>query len=295
MAVSINHILFSTDFSKNAERALPFAAEIASRTGAKLTLFHASQDSMDIAPGFEGARDKDIQDTSKQFDKVIARLQKDDEYKNLEISTVLKSGQPTTSLINHVSKQKPDLVVMGTKGATGDRNVIFGSVTTSVITRSDAPVLVVPDGSSLDDLENITFTTDFKEGDWKALQQTVKFAKIFNSSIDVLHVSENQSFQDDLMFRGFRDLVKTQSDYSNIDFRLVRENDFFTGAADYLVDNPVSLLVMIRYKKTFWEKLSERNLSKEMAFYTKTPLLILMGDKYIETTSVFDEAVKSQQ
>jgi hypothetical protein len=35
---------------------------------------------------------------------------------------------------------------------------------------------------------------------------------------------------------------------------------------------------MVRYKKTFWEKLVNRNHSKEMAFYTKVPLLVLIGD-----------------
>lgn len=295
MSFSIDHILFPTDFSQNAERALPFAAEIASRSGAKLTLFHASQDTMDIAPGFHSAREQDIEDTSESFDELAARLQENDKYKNLEISTILQSGEPTSSLISEISESNPDLIVMGTKGSTGDRNIVFGSVTTNIISKSDIPVLAVPNGSSLDEFKEIVFTTDYKEGDWGALQQTIEFAKIFNSSIDVLHIAEQRNLESEIKFRGFRNLVKTQSDYSNIDFHLIREDDFFTGASDYLIDHPASLLVMVRYERTFWEKLSERNHNKEMAFYTKTPLLILMGDKHIETTPIFDEAVKSQQ
>lgn len=294
MAYSINHIFFPTDFSKNADRALPFAAEIASRTGARLTLFHASQDTMDIAPGFEESRDRKIQDTSERFEELKTRLQKNDKYKNIDVSTVLQSGQTSTSLINQVSEQKPDLIVMGTKGTTGDRNAIFGSVTTSVITKSEIPILAVPNGSSLDQFKKITFATDYKEGDWGALQQTIEFAKLFNAEINVLHVTENRNFESELKFRGFRDLVRTQSDFEKIEFHMINENDYFTGAADYLIDNPCSLLVMVRYKKSFWEKMADRDHNKEMAFYTKIPLLILMGDKYIETRSVFNEAVKSQ-
>jgi len=47
--------------------------------------------------------------------------------------------------------------------------------------------------------------------------------------------------------------------------------------ADYLIDNPDTLLVMVRHKKTFWEKLTARDHSKEMAFYSRVPLLVLMG------------------
>lgn len=292
MDFSINHIFYPTDFSKNAERALPFAAEIASQTGAKLTLFHANQDTMDFAPSFEAAKEKNIQDTSDLFDELIYKLKENDKYKDLNISTILQSGLPTTSLLDQITTQKPDLIVMGTKGATGNRNALLGSVTTSVITKSEVPVLAVPNGSSFDQFNNITFATDFKEGDLGALLQTIDFAKIFNSTIDVFHVTEEQSLESEIKFRGFRDLVRSQSDYKKIDFHANHEYDFFTGAADYLIDHSTSLLVMVRYKKTFWEKLAERNHSKEMAFYSKIPLMVLIGEKNIyNNNSILKETV----
>lgn len=278
MDFSINHIFYPTDFSKNAEWALPFAAEIACQTGAKLTLFHANQETMDFAPSFEAAKEENIQDTSHLFDELISKLKENDKYKDLNTTTLLQSGLPTTNLLDQIAAQKPDLVVMGTKGATGNRNVLFGSVTTSVITKSEIPVLAVPNGSSLDQFNNITFATNFKEGDLGALLQTIDFAKIFDSSIDVFHVAEEQNLEREIKFRGFRDLVKSQTDYKKIDFYSKHEYDFFTGAADYLIDHSTSLLVMIRYKKTFWEKLAERNHSKEMAFYSKVPLMVFIGE-----------------
>lgn len=282
MDFSIDHIFYPTDFSKNAERALPFAAEIARQTGAKLTMFHANQDTMDFAPSFEAAKEENIQGTSHLFDQLISKLKEDDKYKNLNISTILQSGLPTTNLLDQITAQKPDLIVMGTKGATGNRNVLLGSVTTSIITKSEVPVLAIPNGSSLDQFDKITFATDFKEGDLGALLQTVDLAKIFDSAIDVLHVDEEQSMESEIKFRGFRELVKTQTDFNKIDFYSIQEYDFFTGATDYLADHSTSLLVMVRYKKTFWEKLAERNHSKEMAFYSKIPLMVLSGDRNIQ-------------
>ncbi|WP_138430230.1 universal stress protein [Fodinibius saliphilus] len=282
MTSSINHILFPTDFSKNANRALPFAAEIAHRSGAKLTLFHSSQESMDMLPSFEGSRDKTIQDTSDLFQRLIGNLSKKEAYAELDISTILQSGQPTTSLISRIKEEQPDLVVMGTKGVTGDRNNIFGSVTSSVIKNSESPVLAIPNGSTLEQLSKITFSTDYKSGDLGALKQTIAFGKLFNASVDVLHVTDHRDLESEIKFRGFRELVKEQIAYPDISFNLKYEYDFFPGAADFLIEHPNSMLVMVRYKKTFWEKLTNRNHSKEMAFYSKVPLLVYEASKVKE-------------
>lgn len=292
MAFSINHILFPTDFSKNAERALPFAAEIASKTGAKLTLFHATQDTMDLAPSFEGAQEEAIRKTNKRFDELESKLRKKATYKELNISTILQSGEAITSLLHQIKKDKPDLVVMGTKGVTGDRNALFGSVTTTIIKKSEVPVLTVPNGSNFDEFKNIIFTTDYKDADLAALQQTIDFAKLFNSSVDVVHVDDDKGLLTDIKFRGFRELVRENTDYKRVNFHLTYEYDFFPGIADYLIDQPTSLMVMVRYKKTFWEKLTQRNHSKEMAFYSNTPLLMLIGEMEDKQSLITESAVK---
>ncbi|MDR8394391.1 universal stress protein [Aliifodinibius sp. S!AR15-10] len=278
MAIKFNNIFFPTDFSNNAQRALPLAAEIASRTDSKLIMFHASQSALDFAPDFEQQKKKAINKASQQFDKLITDLKKDDQYKDLEISTVLQSGHPNVGLLAKATEYNADLIVMGTKGATGNRSVTFGSVASSIINKSDIPVLAVPPGGSLDDLKHITFTTDYHEGDFNALKQTIDFAELFKSSIDIIHVAEQRSLLAEIKFRGFRDLVKDQTDYENISFEIKYDYDFFPVMADYFVDNPNSLLVMVRYQKTFWEKMVEKAHSKEMGFYTKVPLLVLIGE-----------------
>ncbi|HLR25772.1 MAG TPA: universal stress protein [Fodinibius sp.] len=279
MFSSINQVLFPTDFSENAKKALPYAAEIAYQTDAKLTLFHASQEPMYLAPNFDEVRKQTVQKTDRLFNQLIDELQEDDRFKKLNISTVLQLGQPVTGLLEYARQSKAGLIVMGTKGATGSRNIMLGSVATSVVKKSGVPTLTVPHESSFDGLKKITFTTDFKETDWTALEQTIELARLFGSTVDVLHITENRGFKDDLKCRGFRDLITEKSDYENISFSVVRESDFFPGAADYIAEHESSLMVMVRYKKSFWENISQRSHSKEMAFYSTVPLLIIPGNE----------------
>ena len=132
MAIKMNTIFFPTDFSKNAQRALPLAARIASFTGSRLVLFHTIYGTLD-RPDFIQDKEKAIDEASQQFEKLITDLKKDDQYKDLEISTILQSGTPITGLLEKAVEYNADLIVMGTKGATGNRNVIFGSVASSTI------------------------------------------------------------------------------------------------------------------------------------------------------------------
>ncbi len=271
------NIFFLTDFSKNAKRALPFAAEVAHRSGAKLFLFHASQETIDITPGYKESKEKSIDYADKEFDKLIKELRKNERYENLTITTILQSGHPTASLKEQVAEHKSGLIVMGTKGARGSRNVLFGSVTSGVIQKSNTPVLAVPAGSDPDCLKNIIFTTDYHDGDLEALQQLSELATLFDSTITVIHVAEQRNLKSEIEFRGFRELVKQQVDYGKIDFHIEYDSDFFDYMSNHLIDNPDSLLVMVRHRKTFWESLLERDHSREMAFYSEVPLLVLIG------------------
>lgn len=286
MDFAIDQIVFPTDFSENAQEALPFAAEIAQKTRAELVLFHSSQATSDLTPNFKDSREKTIENTSRYFDELISGLKKDDRYADIEITTMLQSGQASTSLLNQIAKDKPGLVVMGTRGESDNRNVMFGTVTTNIIKKSEVPVLAVPNGST-PDFKNIIFTTDCKQGDIAALEQTIDFAKLFDSKIDILHITEKKDFENELKFRGFRDLVNSRISFNNLDFHIRNEDDFFPGIADFINEHSSSLLVMVRYEKTFWERLTDRDHSKEMAFYSDIPLLMLIGDQESFKSSLY--------
>ena len=151
MAFSPTKVFFPTDFSKNAQRALPFAATIASAAGAELILFHASQRALDFAPDFEKEKKKAIEEASKEFDKMLSQLNENNEYRDLKISTILQSGHPAVGLLSQVEETGADLIVMGTKGATANRSVLFGSIASSIINKSDIHLLAVPPEATLEE------------------------------------------------------------------------------------------------------------------------------------------------
>ena len=112
-----------------------------------------------------------------------------------------------------------------------------------------------------------------------ALRDVTSLAELFGSSIDVVHIAEEQNLASEIRFRGYRELVRENIEYENMEFNLDYEYDFFPGIVDYMTDHHTSMLVMVRYQKTFWESLAERNHSKEMALYSKVPVMVMIGEE----------------
>ncbi|MDX1639000.1 MAG: universal stress protein [Balneolaceae bacterium] len=275
--LDLDHILFPTDFSYNAENALPFALEVARHTGARLTIFHVIE-----TPAYVPHNSDDLPKTHSEkartlLERVADDVRSSERYGDLEIEAVLQNGNVVTEIEKQADTHNVNLIVMGTKGKTTVDRILYGSIASHIILDTDIPVLAIPENSSRTTFDPITFATDFREGDWPALKETLDWVTTFDAQLNVLHVTERHDFDTDIKFRGFRNFVREHTDRQPIQFDLVVQNQFLTGVADYLTDHPVGLLVLVRYNKNRLQSLIKKNHTKEMSYYTKVPLLVLAG------------------
>lgn len=295
MLSTLNNILFPTDFSENANTALEFAAEIAAETGASLNMMYCVEEPFDLAPMVKEKKQQIVEKVTASFEKTVSELKGRKKFKGLQIGTKLVSGHPVVNILEEASDGKADLIVMGTRGASGSRKLVFGSLSTGIILQSEVPVLVIPEGSNFNKFKQVIFTTDFHEGDFEAVKKVVGFTELFKSKLRIVHIAPDRNLNSEIKYRGFRELLTEAYPDAKLKFDLKYENDFFSGIADYLNEQPADLMVLVRYKKTFWESLVSRNYTKELGFYSVVPLLVLAGEtvttesgpKAVEEKSVY--------
>ncbi|MDX1671617.1 MAG: universal stress protein [Balneolaceae bacterium] len=278
--MNINTVLFPTDFSDNAEKALPYALEICKRADARLSIMHSADRPFDYGSDDEEAHKSHTQNLHRMMDRLVEEIKQEKKNRPLQVKTVLESGNTVSSILGQVTQLDADLIVMGTKGASGVKKVLYGSNTTDLILKSKVPVLAIPENVSYHGIEHITFTTDFHDRDLEALGDTVQLATLFDAATTVLHVDMNNDFLTDIKFRGFRDLAAEELGDEKLEFQRVYEFSYYAGIADYLTDHTTSLLVMVRYKKPFFDSLLKMDHTKQMGFSTKIPLLVLPGEAY---------------
>ncbi len=135
-------ILVPTDFSEDAETALDLALSLAADSGAAIHLLHAYEIPIGVVPpyGIElppslitDVRDAAARRLEKSAEKVRAR--------GLRCDAHLVHGRPVDGIVDAAERLRADLVVMGTRGLTGLKHVLLGSVAERTIRFAPCPVL----------------------------------------------------------------------------------------------------------------------------------------------------------
>ena len=137
-------ILVPIDFSSHADAVLEWAAHLAEEHGAKLVLLHAYHLPVDFQQ-LEGAYlppDFWAQvkaDAAENLERCAGPLRA----RKLSVETVVREGYPATAIEEEARDRHADLVVIGTRGHSGLKHLLLGSVAERVVQKSPCPVLAV--------------------------------------------------------------------------------------------------------------------------------------------------------
>lgn len=136
----LNHVLFPTDFSKNADYAFKYLQEIVESGAKRVTLLHV-QDKTRINPH--------LIHRLAEFNKIdMARLEKMKEKLmskgNASIDIQVKNGYPIVEILRQSKKNKVSLIAIGSQGHGFVSEIFLGSVSHNVARHSKVPVLLIP-------------------------------------------------------------------------------------------------------------------------------------------------------
>ncbi len=194
--ITIEHVLFPTDFSNCAEQALRQAAYIARTHGAKLTLLHV------VVPYMGESREADEDfPGEKKLDEILSELEAeargsldrhadDVTESGFEVERmVVRAFSASDKIVSIAKSQNVDLIVMGTHGRRGFSRVILGSEAERVLRFAPCSVLTVSDKAGEARLpEKVLVPIDFSESSDLAMRYAYSVAKEFGASVDVAHV-----------------------------------------------------------------------------------------------------------
>jgi nucleotide-binding universal stress UspA family protein len=128
----MNVILAPVDFSDASLNAVSFAAELSRRSSARLVIINIFQ------------KEKGEDEVRNKMKSLEAGLNKSFD-SDLKCESVIAQGNLITALKIIIEDQRPDIIVMGTKGASGLKKLLIGSNTVKVISETSVPVLVIPE------------------------------------------------------------------------------------------------------------------------------------------------------
>jgi nucleotide-binding universal stress UspA family protein len=144
MTIEVRTILVPIDFSSHADAVLEWAAHLAEEHGSKLVLLHAYHLPVDFQQ-LEGAYlppdfwTQVKSDATEQLERCAQRLRD----RGLSVETIVREGYPATAIEEEARDRNADLVVIGTRGHSGLKHLLLGSVAERVVQKAPCPVLAV--------------------------------------------------------------------------------------------------------------------------------------------------------
>ncbi len=275
----MKRILFPTDFSRSAKAAFVYALRFADSFDAELIVLHVYDLPIVETPPMPEATTEifDIVEMNQfeSFRDELPELHKIAESKNLghvKMRNMLLYGDLIYNINKVCKEEEADFVVMGTKGASGLKETFIGSTTASVISNTKVPVLAIPEEAEFHHrIKNIAFTTQYREKDNDALRQALEIAAKFKATVSCLYIKNPDDPSDiDERIAEWKMYYREE----NIDFFNISGDHIEQTILDFIEGQHVDMLVMRKHKRSFFERLFTRSLTKKMAYHTKIPLLV---------------------
>lgn len=275
----MKNILLPTDFSENSYEAIKYALLIHKDVECTFYLLHTytppiyQTEYIIGSPGQIGLGDILHENSMTQLEELKNSLEID--FKNPKHSIMVHTAFNTLlgEITDTVEAEKIDLIVMGTKGATGAKEILFGTNTVHVIKRAKCPVIAVPPSFEYEAPKEILFPTDYEvEYPEERIKPLMSIATLHKSRINVMHVSE-----------GY-ELTQSQEKHKNeLDERLgnlalfhdVPNSTVISAINSFQAKEKINLLVMVHNKHTFLERLFIEPVIKKIGFHVTVPFMVL--------------------
>ena len=189
--VQLQHVLYATDFSRQAEQALPFVVSIARKYGSIVIAAHVHS----YAPLAGLPRNVELQSLEAQALKEAREklLAIEPLLKGIPHEFLVRSGDIWAELSSIIEARKIDLIAVGTHGRTGASKLLMGSVAEQIFRQATCPVLTVgpnvsAEPGSVADIHTILFPTDFSSESQSTLPFAISLAEENQARLYLLHV-----------------------------------------------------------------------------------------------------------
>ncbi|HET6244406.1 MAG: universal stress protein [Bacteroidetes bacterium] len=271
----MKNILFPTDFSSDANNALEYALELAKLNSAKIILlnaYHMPYNRADIMVSVMGILKEDSEAGLKQ---TLERIKKNPRFADINCETKSRIGDVVSVCAELIKDEDIDLIVMGTKGASGVLETIIGSNTASVVKNVACPVLAVPSNARYTTPRKIGFAYDLKEiKNAKDLRFLSQLIKIFNAELQIYSVIPE--FEQEVIEKSQVQL-KLSEYFNNVktEIYFAVKGDIIEGIRELVESNKPDWTVMLAKKYTLFETIFHTSMTKTMVFQTDKPLLVL--------------------
>ena len=289
----IKNILIPVDFSEYSLYACELGFNYAHDTGAQINILHAFYTfQFPISPipltfgehspiinelEFMQIQEKEQEDLDK-FAALIKEKISTGQWPDVPYHCFLKNGLPEEEIVSYSNENKPEIIIMGTRGKSRKDADLIGSVTAEVIENVKVPLLAIPENTpfrNLSQVKKVAFGTSFEEKDLVAFDNLFRLLKSYPVEYYLFHLTSQSNVWNEIKLAGIKDYFQKQYPDIPIHYQIVGMDDLEVDVEKFVREETIDIISLATYKRNFFARIFSPGMARKMLFHTDTPLLAL--------------------
>jgi len=182
-------IIVPVDFSEQSESALKVAASMAKKHKAELLVLHMLELNEAVLTSAEGLHIEQTVFFIKLAEKRLSNFLDKPYLKDIQLTPIIKHFKVFGEVNDVAKKHGADLIVMGSHGTDGLKEIFVGSNAEKVVRNAEVPVLVIKNEIEEFKVDNFVFACDFRDEGLVAFQKAIDFAETLAAKLHLVYIN----------------------------------------------------------------------------------------------------------
>lgn len=269
-------ILVPTDGSELSGYALTLAQKFAQQTEADIYALKVVPTPADAVFNDEGKlleqEDFNLDDIRRAETVALAEVMEWIEKMKIKALPIVKAGHLSDQILYTVRKESIDMVVMGTHGLTGIKELIADSVTEQVVRQAPVPVLSLKCDRSDLEIKNIVFVNSFSDPNPIKNKIIKDLQEAFKAKIHLLRINTSGNFKTTRQLKKNMAKFAEVNEISDVTHHIFCDKDVESGILHFTEDEGMDL-ISIAVEKDNFSKLFQQHVSSALVNHVFHPVL----------------------
>ena len=191
----LKKILVPTDFSPLAENALKIAVQLAKEHKSEIYLLHMLELPLSQVDALSSHSDlPEAMFFMKLAHKRFEDFMEKDFLKGVTVHEIVNFLETADGILETCKEHNIDIVVMGSHGASGFKEMFIGSNTEKVVRTSEVPVLVIKNESTALNINDFVYASSFTEENKKPFRKAVTLTNSLGARMHLLVINTVNNF-----------------------------------------------------------------------------------------------------
>ena len=272
-------ILVPVDFSELSSHALNFAIEFNEQVKGEILLVHV----LDVPSGrvsFYGETEntamenfyaaKFIDATKKKLEEWTKRV----EDAGQQVTSHMKFGNAFTSISKIVAEDESTWIIMGSKGASGLREVFIGSNAERMIRHAKCPVIIIKGETHLKDMKSMAFASDLSTEQDIIAHHAKDVQELLGLNMHLVKVKTPYNWLDETQAKKQLDDFAERNYLKDFSISTIDADFADEGAVKFAEDVGAGLIVLGTHGKKGIAHILGGSIAEDVVNESKVPILV---------------------